>query len=116
MALQVRSPASQIKTLQMSHTAATTAHTPLLINARLLIPTSTAEANALNGFTYEAEISGIGKAGALAIGVGDALYWDDTNKVVNKTASGNTLMGYALEPCASADTVTGLVAFNAFAG
>lgn len=25
------------------------------------------------------------KTGSLAVGIGDALYWDDTNKVVNKT-------------------------------
>jgi hypothetical protein len=115
MTLQIRSPASQIKTLQMSHTAATVSKVPVVINTRLLIPTADADANALNGFYYGAEISGIAKASSLAIGVGDALYWDNTNKVVNKTSSGNTLMGYALEPCLAADTVTGLVAFNAFA-
>jgi predicted RecA/RadA family phage recombinase len=115
MGLQVRSPASQIKTLQMSHTAATTAHVPVLINTHLLIPTSTAGANALNGFVYDAEVNAMAKATALAIAVGDKLYWDDTNTVVNKTASGNTACGFALEPCGSADTVTGLVAFNAFA-
>lgn len=27
----------------------------------------------------------ITKTGSLAVGIGDALYWDDTNKVVNKT-------------------------------
>lgn len=29
----------------------------------------------------------IAKAGTLAVAIGDALYWDDTNKVVNKTDS-----------------------------
>ena len=29
----------------------------------------------------------IAKAGSLAVGIGDILYWDDSAKVVNKTAS-----------------------------
>lgn len=114
MSLQIRSPASQIKTLQMSHTAATTAHVPVVINAHVLIPTSTAGANELNGFTYDAEFSGAAKVSGTAFAVGDKLYWDDAAKNVTKTATDNTAIGYAIEPAASADTVTGLVAFNAF--
>jgi len=114
MSLQVRSPASQIKTLQMSHTAATTAHVPVLINSHLLIPTSTAGANALNGFTYEAEFSGAAKA-AVAWSALDKLYWDNTAKVVTNVATSNTPIGYALEAALSGDAATGLVAFNAFA-
>jgi hypothetical protein len=114
MTLQVRSPASQIKTLQMSHTAATTAHVPVLINSHLLIPTSTADANALNGFTYEAEISGGAKA-AVALAVGDKVYWDNAAKAFTNVATSNTLVGYAIEPALSGDATTGLIAFNAFA-
>ncbi|NMW23480.1 DUF2190 family protein [Rhodanobacter denitrificans] len=114
MGLQLRSPASQIKTLQMSHTAATVAHVPVLINSHLLIPTSYADANALNGFTYEAEFSGAAKA-AVAWAVLDKLYWDNTAKVVTNVSTSNTLIGYALEPALSGDAATGLVAFNAFA-
>lgn len=36
------------------------------------------------------------KTSALAIAIGDKLYWDDTAKVVNKTSSGNTLVGVAV--------------------
>lgn len=36
------------------------------------------------------------KTSALAIAVGDLLYWDNTNKEFNKTASGNTLAGKAV--------------------
>lgn len=114
MSLQIRSPASQIKTLQMSYTAATTAHVPVLINSHLLIPTSTAGANALNGFTYEAEFSGAAKA-AVAWAVADKLYWDNTAKAVTNVATSNTSIGYALEAALSGDAETGLIAFNAFA-
>jgi predicted RecA/RadA family phage recombinase len=36
------------------------------------------------------------KTSALAISIGDKLYWDNTAKVVNKTSSGNTLVGVAV--------------------
>ncbi len=36
------------------------------------------------------------KTSALAIAVGNLLYWDNTNKELNKTASGNTLVGVAV--------------------
>lgn len=114
MSLQIRSPASQIKTLQLAHSVATTAHVPVLVNSRLLIPTDYAEANAINGFTYGAEISGAAKA-AVAWSALDKLYWDNTNKVVTNVATSNTLIGYALEAALSGDATTGLIAFNAFA-
>ena len=36
------------------------------------------------------------KTSALAISVGDRLYWDATNKVVNKTTSGQECIGVAV--------------------
>lgn len=48
----------------------------------------------------------IAKTSALAIAVGDKVYWDNTNKVVNKTSSGNTLVGVATKAAANpTDTV-----------
>lgn len=41
------------------------------------------------------------KTSALAIAIGDKVYWDNTAKVVNKTASGNTLLGVAVEAAAN---------------
>lgn len=112
--LQLRSPASQIKTLQLAHSAATTAHTPVLINSHLLIPTDNADAGSVNGFTYSAEFSGAPKA-AVGWSALDKLYWDNTAKAVTNVATSNTLIGYALEAALSGDATTGLVAFNAFA-
>lgn len=37
------------------------------------------------------------KVSALAINLGDKVYWDSANKVVTKTAGGNTLLGVATE-------------------
>lgn len=36
------------------------------------------------------------KVAALAIAIGDVVYWDATNKLVTKTASGNTKLGVAV--------------------
>ncbi|MCW2390968.1 DUF2190 family protein [Sphingobium sp. B11D3A] len=44
------------------------------------------------------------KATGAAWAIGDKLYWDNTNKVLTKTASGNTLVGAALAVAASGDT------------
>lgn len=41
------------------------------------------------------------KVSALAISLGDKVYWDDTAKLVNKTASGNTLIGAAVKVAAN---------------
>lgn len=41
------------------------------------------------------------KTSALAIAVGDKLYYDSTAKVVNKTSSGNTLVGIAVDVSAN---------------
>lgn len=41
------------------------------------------------------------KTSALAIAVGDRLYWDATNKVVNKTATAQQCVGIAVEAAAN---------------
>jgi len=41
------------------------------------------------------------KVSALAIAIGDKVYWDDTAKLVNKTSSGNTLIGVAVSAAAN---------------
>src|SRR5512134_1094891 len=43
----------------------------------------------------------IGKTSALAIGVGDRLFWDDTNKVVNKTSTAQQQVGVAVAAAAN---------------
>ena len=42
----------------------------------------------------------IGKTSILAIAVGDRLYWDATNKVVNKTATAQQQIGVAVAAAA----------------
>lgn len=47
----------------------------------------------------------LAKAGSLAINVGEKVYWVAASNLVNKTASGNTLVGIAVE-AAAADATT----------
>lgn len=43
----------------------------------------------------------IGKTSALAIAVGDRLFWDAANKVVNKTSAAQQCVGVAVEAAAN---------------
>jgi predicted RecA/RadA family phage recombinase len=43
----------------------------------------------------------LGKVSALAIAIGDKVYFDATAGLVNKTASGNTLLGVAVAAAAN---------------
>lgn len=114
MALQNRTPSYQEKVTQFAHTAATTALTPILINAKVFIPLNSAAANALNAFFVNAEISGYAQA-AVNIAAGDKIYWDNTNSVFTNVPTSNTLCGYALEASASGSGGAGVVWFNTFA-
>lgn len=59
----------------------------------------------------------VAKTSALVIDAGDLLYWDDTNKVVNKTTSGQIAVGVALSTVANpSPTVTMLVGVPTGAG
>ncbi|MFK8251964.1 DUF2190 family protein [Ancylobacter terrae] len=63
-----------------------------------------ASGDAAEGETVELALIGvfaIAKTSALAISVGDKVYWDNAAKVVNKTASGNTLVGVAVAAAAN---------------
>jgi len=59
-----------------------------------------ATAAVTNGAVGEFVVDGvvtIGKTSALAISVGDRLFWDSTNKVVNKTTTAQQQVGVAVE-------------------
>lgn len=59
---------------------------------------------ALSGADVDVVTRGVftlSKVSALAISIGDKVYWDDTAKLVNKTSSGNTLIGVAVSAAAN---------------
>jgi predicted RecA/RadA family phage recombinase len=51
----------------------------------------------------------LAKVAATAISEGAKVYWDDTNKVVTPTASGNTLIGAAAMAADAAATVASVI-------
>lgn len=56
------------------------------------------------GDTFALDVVGVftlPKVNALAIAVGDTLYYDAATKLVNKTASGNTKIGVAVSAAAN---------------
>jgi len=58
----------------------------------------------LSGADLDVETQGVftlPKVSALAIAIGDKLYWDAGAKLVTKTASGNTLLGAAVTAAAN---------------
>lgn len=57
-------------------------------------------ANTAGEFLTEGVIE-LGKTSALAIAVGDRLFWDPTNKVVNKTATSQVCIGVAVSVAAN---------------
>lgn len=59
-----------------------------------------AQNDVANGVPGEFVVEGIveiAKTSALAISVGDRLFWDSTNKVVNKTTTAQQCVGVAVE-------------------
>lgn len=63
-----------------------------------------ANGDAASGDPVDVDVTGVfelPKVAALAIGVGDVVYWDAANGLANKTASGNTKLGYATEAAAN---------------
>ena len=68
-----------------------------LFGAALFGVATNAVANGTEGeFVVEGVVT-IGKTSALAIAVGDRVFWDATNKVVNKTTTAQQCVGVAVE-------------------
>jgi predicted RecA/RadA family phage recombinase len=64
-------------------------------------------ADALSGVTADVAVSGvfdINKEAPLVIAVGARVFWDNTNRRVTTTATGNVAIGHAVVAAASADT------------
>lgn len=89
-----------------------TAGVGLLVGARLF---GVAQHDAAQGAAVELLREGIvtmAKTSALAITRGDLLYWDATNKVVNKTTSGQIAVGVAnadaVNPSSTVEMILGV--------
>lgn len=73
----------------------------VLVGANLF---GVATSDIANGAQGEIAVEGVfdlPKTSALAITTGDRLFWDNTNKVVNKTATAQVCVGIALSDAAN---------------
>jgi predicted RecA/RadA family phage recombinase len=64
------------------------------------VATSAVTSGTAGEFVTEGIVT-IGKTSALAIAVGDRVFWDATNKVVNKTTLAQQCVGVAVEAAAN---------------
>ena len=70
-----------------------------------------ASGDAASGATLELQLEGVYDVTALSTdtaAVGDLLYWDNTNKRLTTTASGNTLAGFAVAAAGSGVTTVNI--------
>lgn len=83
------------KTLTLTPTAAVANGVGFQFGAALFgVAKGDVAANASGEFLTEGVVT-IAKTSALAIAVGDRVYWDATNKVVNKTTTSQLCVGVA---------------------
>ena len=115
MMVEIVDASELVRSFGHAHSAACTAHEPIVINSRVFIPQNTTDALERNAFVHRSLINNAPKAAGAAWVIGDALYWDATAKALTKTTTNNTLCGFAVEARASADTTSGLVEFDSFA-
>jgi predicted RecA/RadA family phage recombinase len=84
----------------------------LLVGARLFGVATHAAAQGADVELVRTGVVTMAKTSALAITRGDALYWDATNKVVNKTSSGQREIGVAnadaANPSATVEVLLGV--------
>ena len=84
-------------TLTLTPNAAVASGVGFLFGTSLFgVATNDVAANTAGEFLTEGVVE-IEKTSALAIAVGDRLYWDATHKVVNKTATAQQCVGIAVE-------------------
>jgi predicted RecA/RadA family phage recombinase len=80
------------------------------------VATNDVAANTPGEFITEGVVE-LGKTSALAIAIGDRVFWDATNKVVNKTTTSQQCIGVAVSAAAnpSATVMVKLGAYTAVA-
>jgi predicted RecA/RadA family phage recombinase len=88
-------------TLDLDPGATVAAGTGFLFGASLFgVAIVDAVSGTKSAFRCEGVVT-IAKTSALAIAVGDRLFWDSTNKVVNKTTTAQQQVGIAVEAAAN---------------
>ena len=87
--------------LTLTPTAAVASGVGYLFGTSLFgVATNDVAANAAGEFLTEGVVE-LGKTSALAIAIGDRVFWDATNKVVNKTTTAQQCVGIAVSAAAN---------------
>ncbi len=87
--------------IQVTAAGTYTAGTGTLVGTSIFgVPETSCVSGDLVSLRVQGKVT-LAKTSALAISVGDALYWDDTNKVVNKTSSAQREVGWAISDAAN---------------
>lgn len=89
------------KTLTLAPAAAVSSGVGYLFGVSLFGVATNDVASGANGEFITEGVVEIGKTSALAIAVGDRVFWDATNKVVNKTTTGQQCVGVAVAAAAN---------------
>lgn len=89
------------ETLTLTPGAAVASGVGYLFGAALFGVAANDVANGVPGEFRTEGVVTIGKTSALAIAVGDRVFWDATNKVVNKTSTAQQQVGVAVEAAAN---------------
>lgn len=87
--------------LTLTPTSAVAAGAGFMFGAGLFGVATSAVANGAAGEFITEGVVEIGKTSALAISVGDRLFWDAANSVVNKTSAGQVCVGIAVAAAAN---------------
>ena len=91
-------------TLQLAPGADVASGTGYLFGAALFgVALTDAKSGVASSFAVEG-VWELAKTSALAIAVGDRVFWDATNKVVNKTSTGQQQVGIAVAAAANPST------------
>lgn len=92
-----------IRTVPYTHSAATVPGDIIVGNSNVLIAVNKKDANVANAYVYEGKVE-MPKEASLAIESMDAMFWDNSNSVITKTAAGNTACGHCMEKVAGSGT------------
>lgn len=83
--------------------AAVTSGSPVLVGSLLTVALQDIAIGATGELATE-EVWTLPKDNTVAVNQGDALYWDNTNKRLTTTATGNAYAGHAWAAAAAVDT------------
>ncbi len=99
----VRGGAGHPRTLKYTNSSAVAAGDVVVINGNVCVAVNAYGANAEGIYVFRGRVE-FPKEASLAIAPGEKVYWVAGNGNVNKTSSGNTLCGIAVEASATTDT------------